>query len=137
VLYVGDGLNDFRAMNASSVSIALQHAPDPLLASASAVLGSNNLSTVVFSIPYCRRIARLTKRNEWFFLSATSLFGFGAIAGWLNPRVAISVLLGAYLIVWFQSYLLGSSILSSVKKRARQRISLKETQEDLAPYRNR
>lgn len=135
VLFVGDGLNDFRAMNSADVSIALRHSPDPLLASASAVLASNRLSTILFSIPYCRRIIRLSKINECAFLAGTSILGIGIALGWFTPLAALSVHLVASAVIAGQSYLLGSSVLSSVKKYSQRRISQRETQEDFAPNR--
>ncbi len=134
VLFVGDGLNDFRAMNASFVSIALRHSPDPLLASASAVLASNRLSTIAFSIPYCRRIIRLSKINEWTFLGGTTVVAIGLILGWLTPLAALAAQVIASVVIAVQSYLLGSSVLSSVKKRSRRRVSQREMQENVAPY---
>ena len=135
VLFVGDGLNDFRAMSSSYVSIALRHSPDPLLASASAVLASNRLSTVVFSIPYCRRIVRLSKINEWAFLCGMTVVGTGLMFAWLSPIAALSLQVVASTVVAGQSYLLGNSVLSSVKKRSKRRVSQRESQPNVAPYR--
>ena len=137
VLFVGDGLNDFRAMSTSYVSVALRHSPDPLLASASAVLASNRLSTIAFSIPYCRRIIRLSKINEWAFLGGTALVSLGLILGWLNPLAALTAQVIASVVIAVQSYFLGSRVLSSVKKRSRRRVSQREILEDVAPYRRR
>lgn len=135
VLFVGDGLNDFRAMNAATVSIALRHSPDPLLASATAVLASNRLSTIVFSVPYCRRIVRLSRINEWAFLGGTALVGTGLILGWLSPLASVTLVAAASVVIAAQSYLLGSTVLSSVKKKSSRRVSQRETQADFAPYR--
>jgi cation transport ATPase len=121
VLYVGDGLNDFRAMSNSHVSIAMSHSPDPVLNSASAVLKSGHLTTVLFAISYCRRIVGISKRNAWVFPCAFTLTSIMAIAGWITPIVATLYVMGCFFLVWLQSFLLGSSSLSSVVEKTRYR----------------
>jgi len=121
ILYVGDGLNDFRAMSSSHVSIAMRHAPDPVLASASAELKSGNLTTVLFAIPYSRKIVRISKRNQWVFPSGFTIASVMAIAGWITPISGALYVMGCFSLVWLQSFLLGSSSLSRVVENTRYR----------------
>jgi cation transport ATPase len=137
VLFVGDGLNDYRAMSIARTSIALRHAPNPLLASASAILASKNLSIIIFSILFCRRIVGLSKRNELYFSIGAGLASLCVIAGWLNPLAAVFYTLGSYLLIWFQSFLLGSSTLSRVENTSQHRVGMKENHQYVSPNRNR
>ncbi|MDA1067726.1 MAG: hypothetical protein O3C43_14635 [Verrucomicrobia bacterium] len=121
ILYVGDGLNDFRAMSSSLVSIAMRHSPDPVLASASAVLKSGSLATVLFAIPYCRKLVRISIRNLWVLPSAFTVASVMAIAGWITPISASLYVMGCFSLVWLQSFLLGSSSLSRVVEKTRYR----------------
>ena len=129
VIYVGDGLNDFRAMSSSLVSVAMRHSPDPVLASASAVLKSGSLATVLFAIPYCRKLVRISKRNQWVFPSAFTIASVMAMAGWISPISASFYVMGCFSLIWLQSFLLGSSSLSRVVEKTRyQKVTKREAQ---------
>lgn len=128
VLFTGDGLNDYRAMSCSQISIAMRHAPDAVLAVASAILRTGGLSVIVFSIPYCRRIMKISARNRWIFSTALIVSSLAAMVGWLNPMSAVVCFLGSFGLVWLQSFLLGSSTLSRVvEETRRRRVSLRKT----------
>ena len=118
-LCVGDGLNDYRAMSVAGASIALRHAPDSVLASADAVLKTDHISTLITGIPYCRRIIRLSRRNQWIFGGAFMLSSLGASLGLVAPISATFYLFGCFSIVWLQSFLFGSSTLSHVVQQTR------------------
>lgn len=136
VLYFGDGLNDYRAMSEADVSVGMRHAPDSVLGSADAVLKSDQVSSVITAISYCRRIVRLSKRNQWFFCAAFVLTSAAASMGWVPPITATLYLLGGFAIVWLQSFLFGSSTLSSVVKQTRNRqVSLQESRRSYAKNR--
>ena len=137
VLFVGDGLNDYRAMMAADTSIVLRHAPDPLLASAAGILASDKLPTIIYAISFCRRLVRLSKLNQWYFALATLAAGMAVIAGWFNPLAAVSFMVGVNLLVWFQSFLLGSSALSKVESNHDRRVHSRETRSQLARNQNR
>ena len=112
VLAIGDGLNDYRAMTAARISVAMKHAPEALLSSSSAILNSDQLQTIPFSIPYCRKIVDLSRINSWVFSSAVISATVAAAFGWLNPLGAIGFFLAGFAVIWLQSFLIGSATLS-------------------------
>lgn len=115
VMFVGDGLNDYRAMGRAKVSIALRHAPDPLLARADAILASKKLSFLIFAIPFCRRIVLLSKRNQLYFSLAAVAASLCVLAGWFNPLAVVLYALATILVVWFQSFILSSTNLAKIE----------------------
>lgn len=120
VMFVGDGLNDYRAMSRANVSIALRHAPDPLLAKADAILASKKLSLLIFAIPFCRRIVRLSKRNQLYFSLAAVAASLCVLPGWFNPLYVVLYTFAATLVVWFQSIILSSTNLAKIEIKPRE-----------------
>ncbi|MCZ6673634.1 MAG: HAD hydrolase family protein [Verrucomicrobia bacterium] len=132
VLMVGDGFNDFRAMSSAHVSLAMRHAPDAVLGSASGILKSSHLHALLFCIPYCRKIMTLSKKNNWVFSTAMIAASSAAIAGWLNPLGASILFLASFVFVWVQSFLLSRSILSSGHRDRDRRINSEQAVERYA-----
>lgn len=136
VLYIGDGLNDYRAMSEADVCVAMRHAPDSVLGMADAVLKSDQVSSIITVISYCRRIVRLSKRNQWFFCGAFMLTSAAASVGWISPIMAALYFLGCFASVWLQSFLFGCSTLSNVVKQTRTpQVSLQGSRRSYAKYR--